>query len=195
MHMIGSVHYGRLFDNALWDGAQIVYGDGDGIIFRSFTECVDVIAHELTHGVIQAVGDLQYSGESGALNESIADVFGTLVKQWSLKQTVEDADWIVGHGQFTPVVHGFGLRSLRKPGSAYDDPIMGKDPQPAHMRGFVTPMPLHADVHINSGIPNHAFYLFARELGGEAWDSAGRIWYEAIDPACILRARLPASPR
>lgn len=179
-HIITSVHYGRRFDNAIWNGAELVCGDGDGIVFRSFTSCLDIVAHELVHGLIQAEGGLDYVGESGALNESIADVFGLLVKQWSLGTAVGAADWTVGAGQFTPAVSGRGLRSLSEPGSAYDDPILGKDPQPSHMRDYVEPMKQNADVHINSGIPNHAFYVLATSLGGRAWDKAGHIWYDAL---------------
>ncbi|MDQ6941769.1 MAG: M4 family metallopeptidase [Candidatus Eremiobacteraeota bacterium] len=180
MHLISSVHYGHRFDNAAWDGGQLLCGDGDGIVFRSFTACIDITAHELMHGMIQAEGGLEYAGESGALNESVADVFGLLVKQWSLGQPVVGADWTIGAGQFTGTVCGRGLRSLSQPGFAYDDPILGKDPQPSHMRHYVAPMMQNADVHINSGIPNHAFYLLAKQLGGHAWDITGRIWYDAV---------------
>lgn len=179
-HIIASVHYGCRFDNAIWDGVELLCGDGDGIVFRSFTTCLDIVAHELVHGLIQAEGGLDYVGESGALNESIADVFGLLVKQWSLGARVYGADWTIGSGQFTPAVRGRGLRSFLAPGSAYDDPILGKDPQPSHMRDYVEPMTQNADVHINSGIPNHAFYLLATYLSGHAWDKAGRIWYDAL---------------
>jgi Zn-dependent metalloprotease len=178
--LYGSVHYGDHYDNAFWAGIQIVYGDGDGIVFRSFTTCLDVIAHELTHGLLQRQGTHDYAGETGALVESIADVFGSLVKQWSLGQSADAADWIIGSGLFTAAVQGVGLRSLAAPGTAYDDPLLGKDPQPSHMRDYVDPKDDHADVHVNSGIPNHAFYLFATELGGNAWETAGHIWHEAM---------------
>ncbi|MDB5073473.1 MAG: Peptidase [Candidatus Eremiobacteraeota bacterium] len=199
MHLIGSVHYRERFDNASWDGAEIRLGDGDGVVFRSFTQCLELVAHELVHGVVQAEGGLEYAGESGALNESLADVFGSLVKQWSLGQTACEADWIVGHGQFTPAVHGFGLRSLAAPGSAFDDPVLGKDPQPSHMDHFAEPVTHNADVHINSGIPNHAFYLFATQLGGRAWETAGRVWFDALcsglHPSCSFYAFSKATLR
>ena len=199
MHLIGSVHYGERFDNASWDGAQLRLGDGDGVVFRSFTHCLDVVAHELAHGVVQAEGGLEYAGESGALNESIADVFGSLVKQWSLRQTAAQADWIIGDGQFAPAIQGFGLRSLAAPGSAYDDPVLGKDPQLSHMDHFVEPIAQNAEVHVNSGIPNHAFYLFATHLGGHAWETAGRIWFDALcsglHPACSFYAFSKATLR
>ncbi len=199
MHLIGSVHFGERYDNASWDGAEVRFGDGDGVVFRSFTQCSEIVAHELVHGIVQAEGGLEYAGESGALNESIADVFGSLVKQWSLGQTARQADWIVGHGQFTPAVHGFGLRSLSAPGSAYDDPVLGKDPQPSHMEHYAEPMTHDAEVHVNSGIPNHAFYLFATQIGGHAFETAGRVWYDALcsglHPACSFHAFSKATLR
>jgi Zn-dependent metalloprotease len=179
MSLTASVHYGHCFDNALWNGAQLVCGDGDGVVFRSFTTCLDIMAHELMHGVIQVEGGLEYAGEAGALNESIADVFGLMVRQWSVGERVDGADWTVGAGQFTGTIRGRGLRSLSEPGSAYDDPFLGKDPQPAHMRDYAATLKRNGDVHINSGIPNHAFYLLAKQLGGHAWNVAGRIWYDA----------------
>jgi Zn-dependent metalloprotease len=192
MHLISSVHYGQRYDNAFWDGAQMVYGDGDGVVFRRFSGCLDVIAHELTHGVTQADAGLAYEGESGALNESISDVFGSLVKQWSRRETVEQADWLIGHGLLPPSVHGVGLRSLAAPGTAYDDPVLGgRDPQPRHMRDYDRARGDEGGVHVNSGIPNHAFYLFARHLGGHAWTSAGRVWYDTLrsglDARCDFR--------
>src|SRR6202000_2799539 len=88
------VHYGNKFNNAFWDGGEMVYGDGDGKLFREFPGASDVVAHELTHGVTQYTtpGGLDYSDQSGALNESISDVFGSIVKQWSLNQSVTQAD-------------------------------------------------------------------------------------------------------
>jgi Zn-dependent metalloprotease len=179
-HLISSVHYGERFDNARWDGAQMVYGDGDGVVFASFTRFLDVIAHELTHGVIYNATRLGYEGKAGALNESLADVFGSLVKQWSRRETAGKADWLMAKGIFLPPIHAKALRSLAAPGSAFHDKKFGLyDTQPAHMRDFVTDES-RDPVHENSGIPNHAFYLFAKELGGHAWETAGRIWYDAM---------------
>ncbi len=175
-----TVHYGRAFNNAFWDGRQMVYGDGDGRIFRRFTSSVDVIAHELTHGVTAHTANLDYEGQPGALNESMSDVFGVLAKQRLLGQDAKAADWLVGGGLFAPGVHGQALRSLRAPGTAYDDPRLGKDPQPATMKAYVHTPDDNGGVHINSGIPNHAFYLAAVDIGGRAWEKAGRIWYDAL---------------
>ncbi len=176
--LIGSVHYDRDYNNAFWDGSQMVYGDGDGEIFNRFTISVDVIGHELTHGVTQAESGLVYEGQSGALNESISDVFGSMVKQHLNSETVEAADWLIGEGLFTAAVNGVALRSMATPGTAYDDPVLGKDPQPGSMDGYVDTTDDNGGVHINSGIPNHAFYLYATALGGFAWEKAGRVWFE-----------------
>ena len=175
-----SVHYGARYDNAFWDGTQMVFGDGDGTIFLSFTRSIDVIGHELTHGVTQYTANLTYQNQSGALNESVSDVFGVLVKQRTLGQSADQADWLVGADLLAPSVHGVALRSMKAPGTAYDDPRLGKDPQPATMSGYVTTSSDNGGVHTNSGIPNHAFYLAATGIGGNAWETAGQIWYDVL---------------
>jgi Zn-dependent metalloprotease len=186
MAINSSVHYQVGYDNAFWNGQQMVYGDGDEDLpesqrlFNRFTIAVDVIGHELTHGVTQYEANLVYSYQSGALNESMSDVFGSLVKQRLLGQTADQADWIIGEGLFTPNVHGVGIRSMKAPGTAYDDPVLGKDPQPANMSGYVNTTSDNGGVHINSGIPNHAFYVTAVEIGGNAWEKAGMIWYVTL---------------
>jgi Zn-dependent metalloprotease len=178
-----TVHYDRGYDNAFWDGQQMVYGDGDEDLpvgerlFNRFTIAIDIVGHELTHGVTQYEGNLDYNNQPGALNESISDIFGSLVKQYQRKQTADAADWIIGEGLFTSNVKGVGIRSMKAPGTAYDDPVLGKDPQPAHMKDYVTTFEDNGGVHINSGIPNYAFYVMAKELGGYAWEKAGQIWY------------------
>jgi Zn-dependent metalloprotease len=123
---------------------------------------------------------LVYLGQAGALNESVSDVFGSLVKQYAQKENAGEADWLIGAGLFTSKVHGVALRSLKAPGTAYDDPLLGRDPQPATMAGYVKTSSDNGGVHTNSGIPNHAFYLAATALGGHAWEKAGRIWYETL---------------
>jgi Zn-dependent metalloprotease len=184
MRLDGYVHDGVGMDNAFWDGARMVFGDGDGRAFTDFTGALDVIAHELTHGVTQFTAGLAYQGQSGALNESISDVFGSLVKQWSLGQTAAQADWLIGAEIFTPQIKGDALRSLKAPGTAYDNDLLGRDPQPADMSGYQrlpdTPEGDNGGVHINSGIPNHAFYLVAMAIGGHAWEAPGHIWYESL---------------
>ncbi|STW28032.1 extracellular metalloprotease [Klebsiella michiganensis] len=180
LKLTGSVHYGHEYQNAFWNGQQMVFGDGDGEIFNRFTIAIDVVAHELSHGVTESEAGLIYFEQSGALNESLSDVFGSLVKQYQRQQTADKADWIIGEGLLAKGIHGKGLRSMSQPGTAYDDPILGKDPQPAHMKDFVHTQQDNGGVHINSGIPNHAFYLAASALGGFAWEKAGYAWYDAV---------------
>lgn len=180
MDLTGTVHYGTKYNNAFWNRTQMVWGDGDPAYFNRFTIAVDIIGHELTHGVTAHEAGLDYRDQSGALNESVSDVFGSLVKQRMLNQTAAEADWLIGAGLLAETVHGVALRSLKEPGSAYDDPLLGKDPQPGHMSQYLDTTSDSGGVHINSGIPNKAFYLTAIALGGHAWDGAGRIWYETL---------------
>lgn len=187
LRLDATVHYGQQYDNAFWNGNQMIYGDGDGRLFNRFTIAIDIIGHELTHGVVQFEAALEYQGESGALNESFADVFGCLVKQYSKKQTVDQADWLIGAGLLAAGVNGTGVRSLKAPGTAYDDPMLGKDPQPANYKNRFKGAQDNGGVHINSGIPNHAFYLAAMEIGGSAWEKTGKIWYVSLRD--VLKAR------
>jgi Zn-dependent metalloprotease len=181
-----TVHYGRKYMNAFWDGEQMVFGDGDGEIFQDFTLALDVIGHELAHGVTQYTANLVYQGQPGALNESVSDVFGSLVKQYARGQGAEEADWLIGAELLTSEVEGVALRSLKAPGTAYDDDVLGKDPQPAHMDDYVDTIDDNGGVHINSGIPNHAFYLAATALGGNAWEKAGQVWYDVLTGGRLL---------
>jgi Zn-dependent metalloprotease len=189
----GTVHFDQDYDNAFWDGQRMIYGDGDQEQFQRFTKSIDVIGHELTHGVTQYsplpppnrppnMKGLIYWGQTGALNESISDVFGTLVKQWQNRQTADEADWLIGQGLFVPgaVVNGRGIRDMRAPGTAYGpDPVLGTDPQPGDMSNYQRTLQDNGGVHINSGIPNRAVYLAASTLGGYAWEKAGAVWYGA----------------
>jgi hypothetical protein len=161
----------------------MVFGDGDGTIFNRFTIAIDVIGHELAHGVTQHTAGLEYHDQSGALNESMSDVFGALVKQRALNQTADKADWLIGGGLLAEGRNGVALRSMKAPGTAYDDWLLGKDPQPDHMSKYDHTTSDNGGVHINSGIPNKAFYLAATAIGGKAWEKAGHIWYQALlDP-------------
>ena len=178
--LLATVHYGRRYDNAFWDGTRMVFGDGDGVVFLGFTRSLDVIGHELAHGVTQYTSGLNYRGQSGALNESVSDVFGVLVTQYARRQTAAEADWLVGADLLAPDVRGVALRSMAAPGTAYDDPRLGTDPQPAHLDDYVDTTADNGGVHINSGIPNKAFHVVATTLGGFAWERAGQVWYDTI---------------
>jgi Zn-dependent metalloprotease len=177
MPLQGLVHYGSRYNNAFWDGTQMYFGDGDGVYFTRFTASLDVIAHELAHGVTEHEANLIYSRQSGALNESLSDVFGSLVKQHHLGQKAEDADWLIGADCVGPKL-AKALRSMKAPGTA--NPF---DDQPADMDAFVKTADDNGGVHTNSGIPNRAFYLAASQIGGYAWEAAGQIWFDALrDP-------------
>ncbi|XAS63062.1 M4 family metallopeptidase [Pseudarthrobacter sp. So.54] len=180
LHLNATVHYGSLYDNAFWDGQQMVFGDGDGRVFERFTKSLSVIGHELAHGVTQYSAGLAYRNQAGALNESMSDVFGALVEQFVRKQPASEASWLIGEGLFTDQVQGAALRSMKAPGSAYDDDVLGKDPQPDSMDGYVHTSADNGGVHLNSGIPNRAFYLVSSAVGGNAWEAPGRIWYETL---------------
>jgi hypothetical protein len=177
---VATVHYERDYANAFWDGRQLVFGDGDGRVFERFTKPIDVIAHELGHAVVQHTAGLTYTNQSGALNESVSDVIGACVKQRVLGQRATDADWLVGAGLFRPGVQGRALRSMAEPGTAYDDAVLGSDPQVGSMDDFVVTTQDNGGVHLNSGIPNRAFQLAATAIGGETWCGAGPIWYAAL---------------
>ena len=173
--LLGLVHYGHEYDNAFWDGSgHMFFGDGDGRLLLQTTKGTDVIGHELTHGVTQNEANLVYSGQSGALNESISDVFGIQIKQRALGLDVTQSDWLIGAEIVGPELSP-ALRSMKEPGHANPH-----DDQPADMDGYVD----GGDVHTNSGIPNRAFCVVATALGGNAWDAAGPIWYAALcDPS------------
>ncbi|MBW9209232.1 M4 family metallopeptidase [Mumia sp. zg.B21] len=182
-----TVHFGRAYDNAFWDGDQLVFGDGDGEVFERFTKPPDVLFHEFTHGVTQFTADLRYSGQSGALNESVSDCFAAMALQRQFDQTAEQADWLIGEGLFKPSINAVALRSMREPGTAYDDPLLGRDPQVGSMRDYVETTADNGGVHINSGIPNKAFTLAALRLGGYTWERTGRIWYAALTGDAVGR--------
>jgi Zn-dependent metalloprotease len=169
----GCVHFGTDYPNAFWDGHAMFFGDGDGQMLTRTTAGVDVIGHELTHGVTQYEANLVYSGQSGALNESVSDVFGIQIKQRALGQDVTTSDWLIGADIVGPALQP-ALRSMKDPGEANPH-----DDQPADMDDYVD----GGDVHTNSGIPNKAFYVLATTLGGNAWDAAGPIWYGTLRDA------------
>jgi Zn-dependent metalloprotease len=189
MTLISSVHVGEVDDsgqlgpmnNAFWNGEQMAYGDGDGTLFLPFTKSLDVIGHELTHGVVSFTSNLKYLAQSGALNEHFADVFGVLVRQWKNDETTAKADWVVGAEVLVPASTRRGIRDMENPGTAFvNDPDLGTDPQPSHMSKLFTGPRDRQGVHINSGIPNRAFVLTAKAIGGKAWEVPGRIWYDTL---------------
>ncbi|CAN5125551.1 M4 family metallopeptidase [soil metagenome] len=180
MALISSVHFGQDFNNAFWNGEQMVYGDGDGQIFLRFTKSLDVVGHELTHGVVAHECNLDYQGEPGALNEHMADVFGITIRQWKLKTPVDKAEWRIGTEIMGPGVKARALRDFGPDKAYVNDALLGTDPQPKNLKNQYKGSDDNGGVHINSGIPNHAYYVFARSLGGNAWDAPIAIWYETM---------------
>lgn len=175
MSIISTAHYDNDYNNAYWDGTQMVYGDGDGSEFTYLSGDLGVVGHELTHGVTQYTANLDYSDQSGALNESMSDVFGVLVKtydKYNVKNggawTFNDSDWVIGEAVYTPGVSGDALRSLADP-TLYD--------QPDNMSGYVNTSSDDGGVHTNSGITNKAAYLVAKAIGNA---ETAKIYYRAL---------------
>jgi Zn-dependent metalloprotease len=174
----------RPFFNAFWDSEKLrmYYGSGSPRFTNSFTTDLDIIGHELSHAVIDYEAAMRYQNQSGALNESFADVFGILIKQWANKTGARKSDWLIGKNI---LIRKNALRSMKSPGKAYrNDPVFGDDPQPAVMKDYMkmpnTEEDDYGGVHYNSGITNHAFYITSFELNGSAWTKAGAIWYAAL---------------
>ncbi|HIK15432.1 MAG TPA: peptidase M4 family protein [Leptolyngbyaceae cyanobacterium M33_DOE_097] len=177
MDLVLNVHFGQKYLNAFWDGDEMTFGDGDGEIFVGFADSLDVVAHELAHGVTQFTAGLEYKDQSGALNESFSDVFGTAITQFANQETADTADWLIGDEIMGPRLYGEALRSMKEPGTAYSNSLMGKDSQPSHMKDYYSGPKDNGGVHINSGIPNKAFYLTSMDIGT---DKAVLIWYTAL---------------
>jgi Zn-dependent metalloprotease len=171
--LVANVNFGSDYANAFWDGSRMVFGNGDNTVFQDFTTDLDVPGHELSHGVIQYTAGLEYTDQPGALNESFADVFGVCVDQFICGQDAGEHNWLIGDKVMAEGTYGEAIRSMAHPGTAYDNKTMGHDPQPDHMSGYVA----GGDPHLNSGIPNRAFYLVAQNLGSVA---AAKIWYAAL---------------
>ncbi|KSU61687.1 bacillolysin [[Bacillus] enclensis] len=169
-----TVHYSRSYNNAFWNGQQMVYGDGDGSTFVPLSGGLDVVAHELTHAVTDTTADLIYQNESGAINESMSDVFGTLLEY----HTGNNPDWEIGEDIYTPGVSGDALRSMSDP-TKYNDPD--------HYSVRYTGTGDNGGVHINSGIGNKAAYLLSQggthygvNVTGIGTDKVGDIYYRAL---------------
>lgn len=180
MPLSATVHYGQDYDNAFFDGRQMVFGDGDEQVFTGFTGSLSIIGHELSHGVIAHTANLEYQGQPGALNEHVADVFGALTEQYAKGEDARSASWLIGAGIFTPAVSGKALRNMLEPGTAYDDDVLGKDPQPGHMDDYIDTDSDNGGVHLNSGIPNRAFASAATALGQNAWETVGQVWFSVL---------------
>lgn len=182
------VNFGQKYNNAFWDGKRMVFGNGDGTYFNTFLT-QNVFTHELSHAVTEYQCGLKYENQSGALNEHLSDVFAVCIDQQILKQKSSQASWLIGEGVFnTAKINAKALRTFKNE-LAYDDKLIGKDQQPKHMSNFKN-LPNTSDgdwggVHINSGIPNRAFYEFCvlaeTEIGDErmnsSWKAPLSVWF------------------
>jgi len=174
MTMMSSIHFGTRYNNAMWNGTQMVYGDGDGKLFVDFTNGNDVIGHELTHGVTQHTLQLAYSGDAGGLNESMSDCFGSMFRQWRAGQDAKAADWLIGHDIIGPTARAKGFNSLRNMANPADKKALA--PQPTQYAQITSGM----DPHYSSGPPNLAFCTACKALGGKSWEKIGQVWYGAL---------------
>jgi len=165
MDIKSSVHYYRNYVNAAWTGTQMIYGDGNGVDALALSGGLDIIAHEMTHGVDQYEADLVYQDQSGALNESMSDAFGVFVEYYAQNNKF---DWLMGEDIWTPGVPNDALRDISDP-TKYGDP--------AHMNQYLYTTQDYGGVHTNSGIPNKACYLIANNLGIEKTE---QIYYRAL---------------
>lgn len=174
MTLLSSVHYGVDYDNAMWNGTQMVYGDGDNALFIDFTSGNDVIGHELTHGVTQHSLQLGYSGDAGGLNESLSDCFGSMFRQWQARQDAASADWLIGSDILGPTAKKKGYTCLRNMADPADKHCIA--PQPVKYSQITKGM----DPHYSSGPPNLAFCLACKGAGGKSWEKVGQVWYRAM---------------
>lgn len=172
--LVSTVHYGRSYNNAFWSGSQMVYGDGDGSTFIPLSGALDVIAHELTHAVTDTTADLVYQNESGAINESMSDIFGTLTEY----HFNNNPDWLIGEDIYTPSISGDALRSM-------EDPTLQGDPD--HYSVRYTGTGDYGGVHINSGISNKAAFLLSNggthygvSVAGIGNDKMGKIFFRTL---------------
>lgn len=154
-------------DNAFWNGTAMFYGNGDQAFTAPLAKSLDVAGHEMSHGVIQNEANLAYQFESGALNESFADIFGAMIDR---------NDWKIGEEVANSSIFPTGtMRDMENPhnGGTSSDFYW----QPMHVNEMYTGSQDNGGVHINSGIPNHAYYLFATAIGK---DDAEQIFYDAL---------------
>ena len=176
-----NVHYGLFFNNAFFDGQSMVYGDGDNVIFSHFAQDPTVIFHELTHGLVMHTSNLQYQGQSGALNESVADIFAKCCIDWMELRDIPSS-WLIGDLCMKDYSgNKYALRSISHPGEGYiNHPIIGSDPQVGHMKDYVEMEEDNGGVHIYSGIPNRAFYLFCDRIKEKIYEAPLKIWYNTL---------------
>ncbi|MCM3392398.1 M4 family metallopeptidase [Cytobacillus oceanisediminis] len=182
MKLVSTVHIGSKWNNAAWNGKQMLYGDGDGTRMISLSGGLDVIGHEMTHGVITNTADLIYENESGAINESIADILGAFAEN----KTGEDL-WLLGEDIWTPNTPGDGLRSMSDPGSVYIGGYTESGYYPDHYSKRYIGELDKGGVHINSSINNKAAHLitdggthYGVTVSGIGKTKAEKIFFRAL---------------
>nr|ADR72651.1 neutral protease B [Bacillus sp. PPB15] len=175
--LISTVHVGESWNNAFWNGVQMMYGDGDGQTFIPLSGGIDVVGHEITHGVTEHTANLVYQNESGALNEAISDIFGVMVEKKS---------WDIGADIYTPDKPGDALRSLKDPASI-PNPLKPSEGYPDHYSKRYTGTADNGGVHINSSINNKAAYLVSEggdhygvKVTGVGREATEKIYYRAL---------------
>ncbi len=174
MTMMSSIHYGQSYNNAMWDGSQMIYGDGDSQIFIDFTKGNDVIGHELTHGVTQHSLQLAYADDAGGLNESMSDCFGSMFRQWQRGEDAASADWLIGSDIMGAAAQANGYTCLRDMADPAAKHCLAAQPT---QYSQITP---GMDPHYSSGPPNLAFYTACTTLGGNSWEKIGQVWYKSL---------------
>ncbi|MDF1566135.1 MAG: M4 family metallopeptidase [Deltaproteobacteria bacterium] len=179
--LITTVHYGRNYNNAYWNGSQMVFGDGDGSTFGPLARSLDVSIHEMVHGVTERSSDLVYQDQPGALNEAMSDILAATCEAWN-KGGADANTWKLGEDIWTPRTAGDAMRYMDDPtadGQSYDW-------YPTRYTGSAD----NGGVHLNSGIPNLAFYLLSQggshprgmsstSVSGIGVEAAGKIFYRA----------------
>ncbi|HVE56062.1 MAG TPA: M4 family metallopeptidase [Pyrinomonadaceae bacterium] len=192
-YMVSRTHYGRKYNNAFWDGSSMSYGDGDGSTYRPF-DAIDVVGHEMTHGVTERTSNLTYSNESGAANESFSDIFGVIIEFKSGTLTGSGgvqypADWWIGEDLYfsnNPSSPTTGIRNMANTHATGD---------PDHYSERYTGTSDSGGVHTNSGIQNYMFYLLVNggtnhkdttgtTVSGIGLDAAAAIAYSADTAYC-----------
>jgi hypothetical protein len=168
----------RDMKNAWWDRSSVY-------VPPQTKDLPDIIYHEVSYLFIESLVKFNLESQSGSLMQSYADILTSVIKQRKLNQTAQQADWTIAPGaiawlrgeELTPTTDRSPLRSMKEPGTAYNDPVIGRDPQPRHMKDLVQTNADNGGVHINAGIPNRAFYLAAIKLNTT---SAAKIWVEGL---------------
>lgn len=185
--MNSRVHYGNRYNNAFWNGSLMTYGDGDGTQFTPLVS-LDVVGHEITHGLTEFTADLTYANESGAANESFSDIFGTAIEHYTGSVGGRSPDFLIGEDIYTPATAGDALRNMGNPAAEGD---------PDHYSKRYIGTGDNGGVHINSGIQNQAFYLLAQggtnRTSGIAVTSIGRAAAEKIFYRALTAKLFPSA--